>query len=1350
MRSPQASSPPPGGASEHGRPTHSNSAPIQGKSIQSRSRSPPPASSRVSTTQTLRSSMGAPSRTPQRGQSYSSDSTGEDSPTSGNHNQAAIFTATASRSHSPQSEEASDGDSSSTSGGRRQRGNGGYTLRHPWTCPGCAEAVTSARSIAVHLRDHCASLRINISADPVLLQHVKMCRCCDQPYSKGTGYTQHVERCLLSSASRRRNNSGQGPTPTSSRLPLQSAAQRPTTPRATTPTQHPNTPVPPPPPPPQQLRTQAMRGVYKIPKKHVESMARLSSRFLNAFVDVVEGGGQVEGTVIDAFLALPDIFLECKKGADRARLVASLQRLEATGPDDLAEAVLAASLQVKHRIPPTQQRRAKGDLPTTRLKYLLRNNCAGKAARLLEAHVDKITVADLEDVEVRRKTQALFPAASDKDLLPQGLAAPRLPVVTLEVVQTCLQSLPKQSANGMSSWTYDLIRQIGTDNVTFAEATQRFINVVWTSGRGGDPLLWTRSRAVVLGKPDGGLRPIAVGEAWTRFAARALVATVAPSLVQALAPLQWGIGVPGGAEVVAHACSLFLDVMEENNLQHTNRPSLCIQQVDFENAFNSVGRRAIYDGLATIAPSLLEYFRWSYGCSSPIYTRDGSLLCESATGVRQGDPLGPLFFCVALQPILRAIRQRFPNCFTPTYMDDIHLLGPVRDMPEIMEFTKSEAAEIGLRVKESKCAQYESRFLMRSPDSPTVGLVCLGKPLGTIKYVGQHIRQQLTAFQRPLSILPQLEAVVAFPILQACINARPIFLARTVQTPLLRFGISQFDNAVDRCLGAICGWSGAFPNTSSAIRSLPSSLGGCGLRRLGPIAALAWSASFSHACHTIAKLDRPFRDFLVNDAHPHHLRGCYRHFLALKNTMPQLCVTIEAHGGAAAAAAAPALEVISFSQWHEGGGADAIVAPPKQRELCAEFDKLEVDRLSDLLERDDSFGAAWLLSNCYKGSARFLSLGENPVVTLSAAAVQTNLRLRLLLPAPASTSTPGARVQCLECNQHEEDDADEVGREASGRLDPRFHGLVCRKGQGLRIRRHNAVVRAVAAYMGRALGEDKVSTTEADLYLGEGPKKADIRLHTTQGYVFLDISVVHPACDTYVNGRAAACSSNTLLAAANRMWEHKRKQGHLQFLNRHINALPVVFPIVFETTGNLCVESATFLSQGILSMGTRQQFQGATVASNYDWLLRRCRTAIAMANHEAVCSFFQRSRTLVGPQHRVLPGPADVSIQRDPNDEDSEHEDAEDLFAAQEKHPRRVTSFQSDTKGAGQSLVSTRPGHECYPDDIQHSLQLIANFQSHSSSSSSSTSSTSAGCLLGSNTGDASLLAPELRGIREK
>ena len=167
-------------------------------------------------------------------------------------------------------------------------------------------------------------------------------------------------------------------------------------------------------------------------------------------------------------------------------------------------------------------------------------------------------------------------------------------------------------------------------------------------------------------------------------------------------------------------------------------------------------------------------------------------------------------------------------------------------------------------------------------------------------------------------------------------------------------------------------------------------------------------------------------------------------------------------------------------------------------------------------------------------------------------------------------------------------------------------------------------------------------------------------------------------------------------------------------------------------------------------MGTRQQFQGATVASNYDWLLRRCRTAIAMANHEAVCSFFQRSRTLVGPQHRVLPGPADVSIQRDPNDEDSEHEDAEDLFAAQEKHPRRVTSFQSDTKGAGQSLVSTRPGHECYPDDIQHSLQLIANFQSHSSSSNSSTSSTRAGCLLGSNTGDASLLAPELRGIREK
>jgi len=66
--------------------------------------------------------------------------------------------------------------------------------------------------------------------------------------------------------------------------------------------------------------------------------------------------------------------------------------------------------------------------------------------------------------------------------------------------------------------------------------------------------------------------------------------------------------------------SLFGEVYE--NEPSPGDPRLAIQQVDFANAFNTVGRSAIFDGLHEYAPSLQGFFRWSYGGASPIYSAD--------------------------------------------------------------------------------------------------------------------------------------------------------------------------------------------------------------------------------------------------------------------------------------------------------------------------------------------------------------------------------------------------------------------------------------------------------------------------------------------------------------------------------------------------------------------------------------------------------------------------------------------------------------------------------------------------------------------------------------------------------
>ena len=1224
------------------------------------------------------------------------------------------------------------------------RGKGSYSLPQPWACKQCGGSVDTARKLAPHIRLCCPHLEV--TDDAILRDRVTRCGSCHKVYGKGTALQNHSARCNPSSRAIR------------NQLEAASSAQAALSQEArVAPPPHP--PLAAGPLPPSHLDFLAVRGVFKIPRTCIVSMGEVTQRFFQHFSELAEEGTVIPESDISAFFALPDIFLESKTKKQRASQVAHLQSFRTCPSDQLCDLVLHTSRQIRSRLAPPKRHHSGSSLPTTRLRYLVSQNCPGKAARLIQSHADKVEVADLSDQGTREETQALFPPASVRDNLPVGDTA-NPPTISPDSLDSCIRSLPRQSANGLSSWTYDLIKQIGTDNRELSSAILRFLHQVLLQGKAGDAKIWTRSRGIVLRKKDGGPRPIAIGEAWMRVFARLLAGAVSSSIGPILAPLQWGIGIPGGAEIVAHMGSLFGEVSA--NEPPPGDPRLAIQQVDFANAFNTVGRSAIFDGLHEYAPSLQGFFRWSYGGASPIYSADGSILCVSATGVRQGDPLGPLFFCAALQPILVRLQQKYPSTFFPSYMDDIHVMGREQDMEAILNDVEEWAAPIGLHLKREKCHILSIHPLQG--DVARDGIICLGTPVGSARFMQQYCKKQFGAFQRPLQLLPQLEAPVAFPILQACINTRPTYLARTVFPPVLSEDLLLFDQAVDQTLGAISGFSGEVPQVSSEIRSLPSALGGLSVRKLEPIASRAWAASRAHACFTMGKLAVPFVKSLATGQQRAYV---YFYFQYLHDLLPQFVrhlpqdTTLPFVG-----------ERYLFASWIQQGDLEAMVAPPRQKALTDEFDKQQFELLSESLVRVDPFGASWVLSNRFKGSSRFLSLGENPAVTLSAAAVQANLRLRLLLPAPASSSTAASTVQCTACGGQE---ADAEVVESSGRLDPRFHGLVCRKGQGLRTDRHNAVTRVVAAFLVRAFGAEHVSTLEPDLRLGGGTRKADIRVQCTQGHIFFDISVVHPACDKYVNGRASASSCDTPLAAADRMFQLKRDAGHAQFLGRAAGALPVCFPVVFETTGNLCRESAAFLSEGMLRLGVRAQFQGASVISNFDWMLRRCRTIIAESNYKAVTSFFHNSRSLLGQDtnkrsssHRSSV-PSSAAASRSPSF--SPHGKTSSLstssrapvaspppsrvasvsaldLMASTMSPLRMDSARMPPPLSPSALLWSRKGVPsgafcrsssssssssiCVAPVSGSAPQLGVN-NSYSSSSSSSTSSTSAGCLLGPN-----------------
>ncbi|KAL0214112.1 hypothetical protein P9112_006296 [Eukaryota sp. TZLM1-RC] len=76
---------------------------------------------------------------------------------------------------------------------------------------------------------------------------------------------------------------------------------------------------------------------------------------------------------------------------------------------------------------------------------------------------------------------------------------------------------------------------------------------------------------------------------------------------------------------------------------------------------------------------------------------------KSSSGVQQGDPLGPILFCLAIHKTLNIIKQKYPSIKIVAYKDDISLIGSF----DLLELVAQEIADsygnIGLHLNASKC-----------------------------------------------------------------------------------------------------------------------------------------------------------------------------------------------------------------------------------------------------------------------------------------------------------------------------------------------------------------------------------------------------------------------------------------------------------------------------------------------------------------------------------------------------------------------------------------------------------------------------------------------------------------------
>jgi hypothetical protein len=171
-------------------------------------------------------------------------------------------------------------------------------------------------------------------------------------------------------------------------------------------------------------------------------------------------------------------------------------------------------------------------------------------------------------------------------------------------------------------------------------------------------------------------------------------------------------------------------------------------QLDYCNAFNSLSREAMLKAVAHMAPQLFKFANWMYKQPCPLRLAEAppeTAPLWSESGVRQGDPCGPLIFALGIQPVLESVQSWHPSVRVIAYLDDVILQGPkeavskaymdLRDLAEgtelILQPTKSTVYSPTL----SQAIALSNELSMKLSES---GMIAAGCPVGEADFISRH------------------------------------------------------------------------------------------------------------------------------------------------------------------------------------------------------------------------------------------------------------------------------------------------------------------------------------------------------------------------------------------------------------------------------------------------------------------------------------------------------------------------------------------------------------------------------------------------------------------------------------
>lgn len=302
-------------------------------------------------------------------------------------------------------------------------------------------------------------------------------------------------------------------------------------------------------------------------------------------------------------------------------------------------------------------------------------------------------------------------------------------------------------------------------------------------------------------KKDAGIRPIACGDVMRRLVAKVFVFNANERIKTHFAPFQLGIGSARGLETIVHS-------WRELSARFAKDAARVGLKIDFQNAFNQIDRTVMLAELLLVFPEMARFGWFCYGAPAELVVRSSGDLIPNSMGAQQGCPLGPLLFCLVMQPLILLINREVPDLdLNRWYLDDGGLIGKSDDVRKAFDILHHHGPDRGLKMNLLKCQLVsfasspeelkifpESIYRYASSDFDI-----LGSPIGSASFCSDFVdTQSLSKCRLVLSRLKLLnDPQSAYLLLRFCLSfCKMVHFMRTVPCGLLDRALAEFDQLV--------------------------------------------------------------------------------------------------------------------------------------------------------------------------------------------------------------------------------------------------------------------------------------------------------------------------------------------------------------------------------------------------------------------------------------------------------------------------------------------------------------------------------------------------------------------------